>query len=585
MMKKTKIVCTIGPASDTVEILKQLMLEGMNVCRLNFSHGTHEEHKQRIENIKQARRELDLPIAIMLDTKGPEIRLGEFSVEQVDLSIGDKFTLTTRDVIGNETISSVTYKDLPKDIKVGGRILIDDGLVELKVIEKNETDIFTEVMNYGVLKSHKGVNVPDTKINLPSLTEKDISDIKFGIENGIDFIAASFIRKAQDVLDIRKVLEENHGEDIQIISKVESQEGVDNLDEIIDASDGIMVARGDLGVEIKTETMPIIQKIIIRKTCYSGKPVITATQMLDSMIRNPRPTRAEVTDVANAILDGTDAIMLSGETAAGNYPIEAVKVMHSIAVNIEASKDFHDNSDKRFDWIDATITNAISRSTRVISEQLQSSAIITATASGATSRAISKFRPMVPIIAATYNEKVMRKLALVWGVYPVLSKNSELTDEVIDRAIIASLDRNYIEEGDLVVVTAGLPVGVSGTTNLIKVHVVGEIMLKGTGIGKLSVTGKVCVGNTDDELKDKFEEGDVLVAEYTDRDLVKYIEKASAVVVEEGGLTSHAAIVALHFKKPTIVGAPNATEILKDGQTVTIDAMSGLVYKGEAKVL
>ncbi|NMB09357.1 MAG: pyruvate kinase [Tissierellia bacterium] len=585
MMKKTKIVCTIGPASDTVEILKQLMLEGMNVCRLNFSHGTHEEHKQRIENIKQARRELDLPIAIMLDTKGPEIRLGEFSVEQVDLSIGDKFTLTTRDVIGNETISSVTYKDLPKDIKVGGRILIDDGLVELKVIEKNETDIFTEVMNYGVLKSHKGVNVPDTKINLPSLTEKDISDIKFGIENGIDFIAASFIRKAQDVLDIRKVLEENHGEDIQIISKVESQEGVDNLDEIIDASDGIMVARGDLGVEIKTETMPIIQKIIIRKTCYSGKPVITATQMLDSMIRNPRPTRAEVTDVANAILDGTDAIMLSGETAAGNYPIEAVKVMHSIAVNIEASKDFHDNSDKRFDWIDATITNAISRSTRVISEQLQSSAIITATASGATSRAISKFRPMVPIIAATYNEKVMRKLALVWGVYPVLSKNSELTDEVIDRAIIASLDRNYIEEGDLVVVTAGLPVGVSGTTNLIKVHVVGEIMLKGTGIGKLSVTGKVCVGNTNDELKDKFEEGDVLVAEYTDRDLVKYIEKASAVVVEEGGLTSHAAIVALHFKKPTIVGAPNATEILKDGQTVTIDAMSGLVYKGEAKVL
>lgn len=585
MMKKTKIVCTIGPASDTVEILKQLMLEGMNVCRLNFSHGTHEEHQIRIENIKKARRDLDLPIAIMLDTKGPEIRLGEFSVEQVDLAIGDKYTLTTRDVVGDEKISSVTYKDLPKDIKIGGRILIDDGLVELKVIDKNETDIFTEVMNYGVLKSHKGVNVPDTKINLPSLTEKDVSDIKFGIENGIDFIAASFIRKAQDVLDIRKVLEENHGEDIQIISKVESQEGVDNLEEIIDASDGIMVARGDLGVEIKTETMPIIQKIIIRKTCYSGKPVITATQMLDSMIRNPRPTRAEVTDVANAILDGTDAIMLSGETAAGNYPIEAVKVMNSIALNIEASKDFHDNSDKRFDWIDATITNAISRSTRVISEQLQSSAIITATASGATSRAISKFRPMVPIIAATYNENVMRKLALVWGVYPVLSKNSELTDEVIDRAIIASLDRSYIEEGDLVVVTAGLPVGVSGTTNLIKVHVVGEIMLKGTGIGKLSITGKVCVGSTDDELKDKFEEGDVLVSEYTDRDLVKYIEKSSAVVVEEGGLTSHAAIVALHFKKPTIVGAQNATEILKDGQTVTIDTMSGLVYKGEAKVL
>lgn len=585
MMKKTKIVCTIGPASDTIETLKELMLSGMNVCRLNFSHGTHEEHQKRIDNIKKAREELDLPVAIMLDTKGPEIRLGNFKTEPIDLSIGDKFILTTKDILGNQDICSISYNQLPKDVKIGGRILIDDGLVELKIIDKNDTDIFTEVMNYGVLKSHKGVNVPDTKINLPSLTDKDISDIKFGIENDIDFIAASFIRKAQDVLDIREVLENNKGSDIQIVSKVESQEGVDNLDEIIEASDGIMVARGDLGVEIKTETMPIIQKDIIRKTSYTGKPVITATQMLDSMIRNPRPTRAEVTDVANAILDGTDAVMLSGETAAGNYPVEAVKVMKSIAINTEQSKDFHEKTDKRFDWIEANITNAISRSTRVISEQLKASAIITATASGATSKAISKFRPMVPIIAATYDENIMRKLALVWGVYPVLSKNSELTDEVIDRAIIASLDRNYIKEGDLVVVTAGLPVGVSGTTNLIKVHVVGEIMLKGTGIGKLSVTGKVCIGSTDEELKDKFKEGDILVAEYTDRDLVKYIEKSSAVVVEEGGLTSHAAIVALHFKKPTIVGADEATEILKEGQIVTIDSMSGLVYKGEAKVL
>ncbi|MDU7165561.1 pyruvate kinase, partial [Finegoldia magna] len=315
MLKKTKIVCTIGPASDSVETLKTLMQIGMNVCRLNFSHGSHEEHLQRIKNIKQAREELDLPVAIMLDTKGPEIRLGDFGVEQVQLSIGDQFTLTTRDVIGDQNICSVSYKGLPNDLSIGKKVLIDDGLAELEVIDIKDSDIICKVNNYGVLKSKKGVNIPNSKVKLPAITEKDISDIIFGIKNGIDYIAASFIRKSQDVLDIRKILEENNGNDIKIISKIESQEGVDNLDEIINTSDGIMVARGDLGVEIQTEIMPMVQKEIIKKTSLAGKPVITATQMLDSMIRNPRPTRAEVTDVANAILDGSDAVMLSGETA------------------------------------------------------------------------------------------------------------------------------------------------------------------------------------------------------------------------------------------------------------------------------
>ena len=584
-MKKTKIVCTIGPASEDYDKLKELMQLGMNVCRLNFSHGNHEEHLVRINNIKKAREELDLPIAIMLDTKGPEIRLGDFSVPQVQLAIGDKFTLTTREVEGTQDIVSVSYADLPKDVKVGGHILVDDGLVDLKITDITDTDVITEVQNHGILKSRKGVNVPNTKINLPPITEKDKDDLLFAIEQELDFVAASFIRKADDVLDIRKILEENGGANIQIISKIESQEGVDNLEEIIKASDGIMVARGDLGVEIKTETMPMVQKEIIRQTNFAGKPVITATQMLDSMIRNPRPTRAEVTDVANAILDGTDAIMLSGETAAGNYPVEAVTVMSEIADTTENSEDFINSSNHRMHWLDSFTTNAISRSTRALSVQLGAAAIVTSTTSGSTSKAVSRLRPKAPIIAATFNRDVMRKLALTWGVYPVISTRCDGTDEVIDRAIIASMDKGFVKQGDLIIITAGVPVGVGGTTNLIKVHTIGEILLKGQGIGRQSITGQVALGNTYDELKDKFQEGDILVANCTDAEIVEFIEKASAVVVEEGGLTSHAAILALHFNKPTIVGADKATEVVEDGETITVDPISGLVYKGSARVL
>ncbi|MFS8540524.1 MAG: pyruvate kinase [Tissierellales bacterium] len=586
-MKKTKIVCTIGPASESEEVLKQLMLNGLNVARLNFSHGTHEEHKKRIDTIKKLREELDLPIAIMLDTKGPEIRIKTFKNGEVTLQTGDIFTLTTRDVEGDETIVSVTYEGLPKDVSKGTRILIDDGLVELEVIEiVNGTDIRCTVLNGGTIKDRKGVNVPNVPINLPAVTEKDIEDIKFGIENDVDFIAASFIRKAEDVLQIRKILEDNGGEDIEIISKIENQQGVDNIDEIIEASDGIMVARGDLGVEIEAEKIPILQKQIIKKCNLAGKPVITATQMLDSMIRNPRPTRAEVTDVANAILDGTDAVMLSGETASGKYPIESVKTMYNIALNTESSSQYLETlQSKRTLDNHISTTNAISKATCTTAEDLKASAIITATSSGYTSKAVSKFRPQSPIIAATTSEKVMRKLALIWGVYPVLSKKSENTDEVIDMSIHSAMMKGYVKEGDLIVITAGIPVGVSGTTNLIKVHTIGKILLKGTGVVKKSAIGTVCIASNLEELKDKFKTGQILVCEYTDKDIVEFMEKASAIIVEQGGLTSHAAIVGLNLGKPTIVGAEGATKVLKDGDIVTVDAVTGLVYEGEAKVL
>lgn len=586
-MKKTKIVCTIGPASEGEENLKKLFQSGLNVGRLNFSHGTHEEHKKRIDTIKKLRNELELPIAIMLDTKGPEIRLRNFKDGEISLHDNDMFTITTRDIEGDNTIVSVSYEGLADDVEVGNRILIDDGLVELEVKEiVNEIDIVCTVINGGTLKDHKGVNVPNVPINLPAVTEKDISDIRFGIENDVDFIAASFIRKADDVMEIRKVLEENGGEDIEIISKIENQEGIDNIDEIIEASDGIMVARGDLGVEIEPEEIPLLQKQIIRKCNIAGKPVITATQMLDSMIRNPRPTRAEVTDVANAILDGTDAIMLSGETAAGKYPVEAVKTMYDIATRTETSSEYMEilRTKRTLDDHIST-TNAISRATCATAEDLKATAIITATSSGYTSKAVSKFRPQSPIIAATTNEKVMRKLALVWGVYPVLSVRSKNTDEVIDMSIHSAMKKEYVKEGDLIVITAGIPVGVSGTTNLLKVHTIGKILVKGTGIGNESVCSKVCLGNRKEELKTKFSIGDILVCEYTDKDMVEYMEKASAIIVEHGGLTSHAAIVGLNFGKPTIVGATDATEILKDGDVVTVDAATGVVYKGEARVL
>lgn len=474
-MRKTKIVCTIGPSSTDEETFKDLVLNGLNVARLNFSHGTHEEHKGKIDTIKKVREELKAPIAIMLDTKGPEIRIRDFETGQAELKKGQEFILTTREIPGNENMVSVTYDQFARDIKPGDEILIDDGLILMEAVEIiGDTDVKCLVKNGGVLKNKKGINVPGVQINLPALTDRDIIDIRFGIEQGIDYIAASFIRKKDDVSQIRRVIEEENASHIMIISKIENRQGVENLDEIIEASDGIMIARGDLGVEIPAEEVPLVQKMIIGKCNQAGKPVITATQMLDSMIRNPRPTRAEVSDVATAIFEGTDAIMLSGETASGSYPVEAVKTMVRIALMIESSLDYKEILKSKSPASNCSITDSISYATCKSSLDLRAAAVISATTSGYTAANVSRYRPAAPIIAATPSEQVMRKLALYWGVYPIKIEKMQSTDLIIKKSVERALESGYVKNGDLTIITAGVPAGISGITNLLKVHIVGE---------------------------------------------------------------------------------------------------------------
>ncbi len=583
-MRKTKIVCTIGPASESPENLEKLILAGMDVARLNFSHGTYEEHKFRIENIKKVRDKLGKPVAIMLDTKGPEIRLGSFKNSSAEIYDGDEFILTTRDIEGDNKIVSISYKELTKDVNKGTRILIADGTIELKVLDFTETDVRCEVINGGTVSDRKNVNIPGASSKLPAITEKDISDISFGLDNGIDIIAASFIRKASDVLEMRRVLERKNAESIHIIAKIENQEGVNNCDEILEVADGIMVARGDLGVEIPTEDMPLVQKELILKANKYGKPVITATQMMESMIKNSRPTRAEVTDIANAIIDGTDAIMLSGETAIGMHPVVTVITMAAVAERTEKSLDCKKNMNKESEE-GMTVTNAISYAGCSAANDLGASAIITPTQSGSTARAVSKYRPLAPIIAATPNIKVARDLSLSFGVQSVVIKPTESTDKIIQDSVEKALEADFIKVGDLLVITAGIPVGIAGTTNLIKVHIVGDIIARGAGIGNKTVAGRIC--KVEDAVldKDKIEEGDILVATATDADMIPIMKKAAAFIIEEGGLTSHAAIVGLELGKPVIVGVENALRDFKDGQTVTLDGRRGLIYSGKIKVL
>lgn len=584
MEKRTKIVCTIGPASDSEEMLEKLMKAGMNVARLNFSHGTQDEHQQRIDRIKRVSEKLKKPTAIMLDTKGPEIRLGKMA-EPVVLEIGDKFTLTSRELEGNKEIASQSHVGLPKDVKKGTSILIDDGLVELKVIDiKDDTEIICEVINSGEISSNKGINVPGIKISLPAITEKDKSDIIFGIKNDIDFIAASFVRKREDVMEIREILEQNAGEFIHIIPKIENQEGIDNIDAILEVSDGLMIARGDMGVEVATENIALVQKELIKKCVLAGKPVITATQMLDSMIRNPRPTRAEVTDVANAILDGTSAIMLSGETASGKYPEEAVKTMNRIALKMEDHLDLGSFLGDKDHYLENTTTNAIGESAVKIADELEAAAIIASTLGGSTARSLSKFRPSKRIIAITTSERIRRQLSLVWGVEAVVVPVYESTDDLMNKSLDFLVEHGYLEEGDLVVITAGIPVGSSGSTNLIKVQTIASMLSKGVGIGEKVVTSKVSVGSSKEELDDKFEDGDILVCGSTNSELVDFMRRSSGVIVEEGGFTSHAVVVGLDLRVPTIVGAGNVTRILKDGDIITIDSKYGFIYRGEVTV-
>jgi pyruvate kinase len=584
VLRKAKIVCTIGPASESVETLKKLIHAGMNVARLNFSHGSHEEHAARIANIRQAARETGKQVAILLDTKGPEIRTGTLAVDAVELQEGQTIVLTTEDVPGTAERISITYADLPRDVKKGDTILIDDGLIGLTVEAVEGHEIICRIKNGGTLKSKKGVNVPGVKINLPGITEKDAQDIEFGIRQGVDFIAASFVRKAADILEIREILE-RHGVHIDIIAKIENEEGVDNVDEILAVSDGLMVARGDLGVEIPAEEVPLVQKKLIKKCNELGKPVITATQMLDSMQRNPRPTRAEASDVANAIFDGTDAIMLSGETAAGKYPVESVETMNRIALRAEQELNYREILYNQAVQKQVTITDAISQAVANAALDLDAAAIITATESGHTARMVSKYRPKAPIVAVTPHAEVVRRLALVNGVYPVLGPMANTTDEMLELSVQQSLEAGYVRHGDLVVITAGVPVREVGTTNLMKIHVIGDIVAKGQGIGRKVVTGRVVVARSAKEALEKMREGSILVTIGTESDMIGAFEKAGAVITEEGGLTSHAAIVGLNLNVPVIVGVTRATELLKDGQIVTVDSERGHIYTGHARVL
>lgn len=582
-MRKTKIICTLGPAVDDDELLKGLIQKGMDVARMNFSHGSHEEHQGRLDRVRKVIKELNQNVAILLDTKGPEIRTGKFETKEVVLEEGQTFVLVNDEIIGDKTRCTVSYKNLYQDVKKGTSILMNDGLIELRVEQIKGKDIYCTVMNGGVLGNNKNMNVPNAEIMLPALTERDISDLQFAAKNNYDFIAASFIRKASDVLEIKKVLEKAGDSDIKVIAKIENRQGIDNIDEIIKVADGIMVARGDLGNEIPVEEVPVVQKMIINKCNLAGKPAITATQMLDSMIRNPRPTRAEASDVANAIFDGTSAIMLSGETANGKYPIEAVETMAKIAAKAESSIEYWKRYQTNNFQLQPSITNAISHATCTTAMDLHASAIVTVTESGHTARMISRFRPACPIIATTSNPKVQRQMALIWGVQAYLVEAAKDSDELFDVSIKTAEESGIAKTGDLFVVTGGSPVGVSGTTNLLKVHVVGNVLVRGTGVGSGFKTGEVFVAKSTPDAMKSFDEGKILVVNTTSNEILPYIKMASALIVEEGGLSSHAATVGLALGIPVLVGADNATNLLKTGVVVTLDADRGIVYYGENK--
>lgn len=584
-MRKTKIVCTLGPATDDPKILEQLMRSGMNVARINFSHGSPEDQLERITTFKKIRKKTKLPIALLLDTKGPEIRVKSFRGNRAVLTEGQTFTLTTRDVEGDSSIVSITYPQLPEDVKTGDTILIDDGLIAMVIDKTTSTDIICTVRNGGELSNNKSINIPDVMINMPYVSEKDRADILFGIEQGFDFIAASFTRNAYDVLDIRKILNQNGGKDIEIIAKIENRGGVDHIDDIIKASDGIMVARGDMGVEIALEELPVIQKSLITKCYRAGKKVITATQLLDSMIRNPRPTRAETTDVANAIFDGTSAIMLSGETAVGKYPVESVKTMSRIAERAESAINYEKEFEDATVDFEKNVTNAISHATVTTAHDLGAAAIVTVTRSGHTARMVSKYRPKCPIIATTMSEKVCRQLNLSWGVYPLMSEEKTTTDDVFDQAVDRALETGIVKSGDIAVITGGMPVGISGTTNLLKVHLVGHVLVEGEGANQTSVSGSLCVVNSLQQALKDFNDGDILVAKATTNEYLPILRRVSGIIVEEEGIANHAAIVGMTLDVPVITGAKNATKILKTGTVITMDAARGLVYSGVTKVL
>lgn len=585
-MRKTKIVCTIGPASESEEMLEKLMNAGMNVARLNFSHGSHEEHKGRIDTIRKVAKRLNKTVAILLDTKGPEIRTHNMKDGIIELEKGNEVIVSMTEVEGTPEKFSVTYYNLINDVQVGSYILLDDGLVELQVkdIDHDKGEVKCDILNSGELKNKKGVNLPGVKVNLPGITDKDADDIRFGIKEDVDFIAASFVRRPSDVLDIREILEQEKA-NITIFPKIENQEGIDNIEEILEVSDGLMVARGDMGVEIPPEKVPMVQKDLIRKCNKLGKPVITATQMLDSMQRNPRATRAEASDVANAIYDGTDAVMLSGETAAGLYPEEAVKTMRNIAVSAEAAQDYKKLLSDRTKLVETSLVNAIGISVAHTALNLNVKAIVAATESGSTARTISKYRPHSDIIAVTPSEKTARQCAIVWGVYPVVKEGRKNTDALLNNAVATAVETERVQNGDLIIITAGVPTGEKGTTNMMKIHLVGDEIAKGQGVGRGSVVGTAVVAHSASDLEGVDLSDKIIVTNSVDETLVPYVDQAIGLITEENGITSPSAIVGLEKGIPTVVGVENATKEIKDDMLVTVDAANGKVFEGYANVL
>ena len=580
-MRKTKIICTLGPSTDKEGVLRDLIANGMNVARFNFSHGSHEEHLGRLEKLKALREELGKPVAALLDTKGPEIRLKDFKNGVENLVAGQTFTLTTRDVEGTNEICSITYKDLPMDVEPNGTIMLDDGLIKLQIQTVNDTDIVCTVLNSGKIKNKKGVNVPGVHLSMPYMSQRDKDDIIFGIQQGYDFIAASFVRTAQDVYDIRNLLNQ-YDSNIRIIAKIENREGVNNIDSILAAADAVMVARGDLGVEIDFTELPGIQKTIIDRSFSFGKPIVTATQMLDSMIVNPRPTRAEISDVANAIYDGTSAIMLSGETAAGAYPVEALKTMSAIAERTE-QEGFHlRGRTMDFNPGKISVSDATAHAACLTARDVNAAAIVTVSESGTTARLLSKYRPQQPIIACVMREQVQRQLSLSWGITPLMMSLAHSTDELIEMSTALAKENGYLHNGELAVVTAGVPVGVYGTTNMIKIHMVGNCLATGVGVGPENndvASGKACVCRTMDEVRAKFKPGMVLVVPSTSNEMLSFVRDAAALVVEEPGLNSHAAIAGKALLKPTVVGAAGATSHIRDGLMVAVDCAHGSVQR------
>jgi len=581
-LRRTKIVATIGPATSSPEILKAIIEAGATTLRLNFSHGTHADHQRSIRLIRQTAFELNQPVAILQDLQGPKIRLGKFENGSIVLAKGDRFTLTNRPVVGMQEISCVTYDYLAQEVPVGAKILLDDGRVEMLVeeINRDKGDLHCRITVPGKLSNNKGVNFPGVYLSIKAMTDKDREDLTFGLDQGVDWVALSFVRNPQDMIEIKELISST-GKQVPVIAKIEKHEAIEQMEAILALCDGVMVARGDLGVELPAEDVPVLQKRLIATANRLGIPIITATQMLDSMVSNPRPTRAEVSDVANAILDGTDAVMLSNETAVGSYPVEAVATMARIAERMEQEEAQHSNLRSSRDTR-RSIPNAISQAVGQIAEQLGAAAIMTLTQTGATARNVSKFRPQTPILAVTPHVNVARQLQMVWGVKPLLVLGLPSTGQTFQAAINVAQELKLLSEGDLVVMTAGTLQGISGSTDLIKVEVVTAVLGQGIGLGQGSVSGRARVAITGMDVSN-FNHGDILVAPRTSADFVEAIRKATGIITEDESLTSHAAVIGLRLGVPVIVGVKQATQVIRDGAIITLDLQRGLIYSGAVR--